>query len=126
LIRVWRWNVTERSERSNWAFGCLALAEELFAFVREPEVVATNNLMKRELWNPALERKAGRTNNTAAGAHRRSVIVSVLQSLRGNLGDFCLTNVLEEIGRWMKERMSPFAKQWQALHAAGATTANTG
>jgi len=104
----------------------LTLAEELFTFVLEPEVEATNNMMERELRNPALERKAGRTNKSAAGAHRRSVIVSVLQSLRVNLEDFCLTSVLQEIGRWMKEGMSLFAKQWQALHAAEAANANTG
>jgi transposase len=106
--------------------GRLVMAEELFTFVLEPEVDATNNRMERELRNPALERKAGRTNKTAAGARRRSVIVSVLQSLRANLEDFSLTTVLEEIGRWMKEGMSLFAKQWQALHAAEAATAKTG
>jgi transposase len=104
----------------------LVMAEELFTFVLEPEVEATNNRMERALRNPALERKAGRTNKTAAGAHRRSVIVSVLQSLRANLEDFSLTTVLEEIGRWMKEGMSRFAKQWQAMHATEAATTNTG
>jgi hypothetical protein len=54
------------------------------------------------------------------------VIVSVLRSLRANLNDFSLTTVLEEVGRWMKEGMSLFAKQWQAMQAAEAATANTG
>ena len=76
--------------------------------------------------NPALERKAGRTNKTATGAHRRTVIESVLQSLRANLEDFNLTKVLAEIGHWMKEGMSLFAKQWQATQAAEVATANTG
>jgi transposase len=106
--------------------GRLVMAEELFTFVLEPEVAATNNCMERELRNPALERKAGRTNKTAAGAHRRSVIVSVLQSLRANLENFCLTVVLEEIGRWMKQGMSLFATQWRTMHAAEAATADTG
>jgi hypothetical protein len=91
-----------------------------------PEVEATNNGMERELRNPALDRKAGRTNKTATGAHQRSVIVSVLQSLRANLQDFSLTTVLEEIGQWMKEGISLFAKQWQALESARIATANTG
>jgi transposase len=104
----------------------LVMAEELFLFVLEPEVEATNNLMERELRNPALERKAGRTNKTATGAHRRSVIVSVLRSLQANLEAFSLATVLEEIGRWMKEGMSLFANQWRAHHAAEAATANTG
>jgi transposase len=97
--------------------GRLVMAEELFTFVLEPEVAATNNLMERELRNPALERKAGRTNKTAAGAHRRSVIVSVLQSLRVNLDKFNLTTVLKEVGRWMTEGLSLFAQQWQTMRA---------
>lgn len=102
--------------------GRLVMAEELFTFVLEPDVEATNNGMERELRNPALERKAGRTNKTATGAHRRSVIVSVLRSLRANLADFSLTTVLEEIGRWMSEGISLFARQWRALQTnlAGA------
>jgi len=32
-----------------------------------------------------------------------------------NLADFNLTNVLEEISRWMREGTSLFAAQWQAL-----------
>ena len=103
----------------------LVMAEELFTFVLEPDVEPTNNLMERELRNPALDRNAGRTNKTATGAQRRSVIVSVLQSLRANLQDFTLANVLEEIGRWMKEGVSLFAKQWQAVLAAEAVNANT-
>jgi transposase len=81
--------------------------------------------MERELRHSALERKAGRTNKTAAGAHRRTVIVSVLQSLRANLEDFSLTRVLEEIGHWMKNGISLFAKQWQAREVAEVGAANT-
>jgi len=92
----------------------LLQAEELFTFVLVPGVAATNNAMERQLRNPALDRKAGRTNQTAAGAHRRSVIVSVLESLRANLPRFNLATVLEEVGRWMHEGISLFAQQWQA------------
>jgi transposase len=106
--------------------GRLVMAEELFTFVLEREVEATNNGMERELRHPALERKAGRTNKTAPGAHRRSVIVSVLQSLRANLENFSLTTVLAEIGHWMQEGISLFAKQWQAIQTKEAPTANTG
>jgi len=93
----------------------LLMADELFTFVLVPEVEATNNLSERNLRSSAQDRKAGRTNKTANGAHRRSVIVSVLESLRVNLADFNLTNVLEEISRWMREGTSLFAAQWQAL-----------
>jgi hypothetical protein len=50
----------------------------------------------------------------------------VLQSLRANLGNFTLTTVLEEIGYWMKEGMSLFAKQWQAMQTAETAALNTG
>jgi hypothetical protein len=100
----------------------LLMAEELFTFVLVPEVEATNNSSERRLRNPAQERKAGRTSKTAAGAHRRSVLVSVLESLRANLETFTLTSVLEEIARWMKEGVSLFARQWQAVEEAQAAT----
>jgi hypothetical protein len=93
----------------------LLLAEELFTFVLVADVEPTNNATERLLRGPALDRKAGRTNQTAAGAHRRSVIVSVLESLRANLETFNLESVLQEVRRWMDEGMSLFAQQWQAL-----------
>jgi transposase len=101
----------------------LVLAEELFTFVLVPEVEATNNFTERLLRGPAQDRKAGRTNRTAAGARRRSIIVSVLESLRANLEQFTLASVLEEVGRWLREGMSRFARQWQAVQDAEAATA---
>jgi transposase len=101
----------------------LLLAEELFTFVLERDVEPTNNSMERQLRSPAQERKAGRTSKTAAGAHRRSVVVSVLESLRANLEVFTLTNVLQEVGRWMNEGISLFARQWQVIQEAEATAA---
>ena len=106
--------------------GRVMMAEELFTFVLEPAVEATNNQSERNLRSPAQDRKAGRTNKTAKGAHRRSVIVSVLQSLRANLEKFSLTTVLAEISRWMKEGLSLFAEQWQAVATAQATAAKAG
>jgi hypothetical protein len=104
----------------------LLLAGELFTFVLHPEVESTNNGVERLLRGPALDRKAGRTNQTAAGARRRSIIVSVLESLRANLEHFTLASVLEEVGRWMSEGVSLFARQWQALQkSAPAMTPNT-
>jgi hypothetical protein len=98
----------------------LLLAEELFTFVLVPEVEATNNESERNLRSSAQDRKANRTNKTANGAHRRSVIVSVLESLRMNLEKFSLATVLEEVTRWMEEGVSLFAEQWRALQAARA------
>src|SRR6266446_5041619 len=91
------------------------LDEELFTFVLHPEVEPTNNVTERLQRGPALDRKAGRTSKTAAGAHRRSVIVSVLESLRANLETFTLASVLEEVQRWMAEGVSLFARQCQDL-----------
>jgi len=103
----------------------LLLDEELFTFVLVPGVEPTNNLSERQLRGPALDRKAGRTNRTAAGAQRRSVIVSVLESLRVNLTPFNLATVLDEVGRWMHEGISRFARQWQARQAELAAAADT-
>lgn len=96
----------------------LARVEELFTFVLEPAVDSTNNLIERELRSPASDRDAGRTNKTTTGGRRRSIIVSVLQSLRVNLAAFSLQTVLDEVTHWMKEGISLFAKQWQAVQAA--------
>jgi transposase len=105
----------------------LLLDGELFTFVLHPEVEATNNFTERLQRGPALDRKAGRTNKTAAGAHRRSVIVSVLESLRANLESFTLSRVLEEVQRWMAEGVSLFRRQCEALlDATAATVPDTG
>jgi hypothetical protein len=104
----------------------LLRAGELFTFVLEPDVEPTNNLAERLLRGAALDRKAGRTNRTAAGAHRRSVIVSVLESLRANLERFDLAGVLAEVRGWLADGLSLFARQWQAAQAAAsAATPNT-
>ena len=89
--------------------------EELFTFVLNPEVDPTNNLPERLQRSPAQDRDAGRTSKTAAGARRRSVIVSVLESLRVNLPEFTLDRVLEEVKRWMTEGVSLFTRQWQNI-----------
>ena len=98
-------------------------AEELFTFVLLPDVEPTNNSAERQLRSPAQDRKAGRTNKTAAGAQRRSVIVSVLESLRASLPQFNLTTVLAEVQRWLKEGISLFARQWQAVMKREAAAA---
>jgi len=89
----------------------LLMANELFTFVLVEGVDPTNNLSERILRNPALDRKTGRTSKTEAGARRRSILVSVLESLRVNLATFTLASVLEEVKRWMTEGISRFAKQ---------------
>ena len=104
----------------------LLLAEELFTFVLVPGVESTNNSMERLLRGPALDRKAGRINQTPAGAYRRSVIVSVLESLRINLKRFDLASVVDEVKRWLREGASLFAEQWQTAIPAPAVTLDSG
>ena len=102
----------------------LAMDDELFTFVLVPGVEPTNNGTERLLRGPAQDRKAGRTNQTTTGARRRSIIVSVLESLRANLKAFTLASVVEEVRRWMSEGVSLFAHQW-TLRQAELAAANT-
>ena len=99
------------------------LDEELFTFVLNPDVDPTNNLPERLQRAPAQDRNAGRTSKTAAGARRRSVIVSVLESLRASLPEFTLKSVLAEASRWMMEGISLFDRQWEELMRESARTA---
>jgi transposase len=99
--------------------------EELFTFVLYPEVDATNNLAERLQRSPAKDRDAGRTNKTARGARRRSVITSVLESLRVNLSPFTLRSVVEEAARWMREGISLFKQQLQAITPPTPALENT-
>ncbi len=99
--------------------------EELFTFVLNPEVDPTNNLAERLQRGPAKDRDAGRTSKTAAGARRRSVITSVLESLRVNLSPFTLCSVVEEATRWMQEGISLFKQQLQAITPPVPAVENT-
>jgi hypothetical protein len=88
----------------------LMLAEQLFTFVTAPAVAkpdgemiavsGTNNEAERALRDAATARKTGRTNKSARGARRQSVLTSMLESLRLHLSSFTLSNVIEEIARW--------------------------
>jgi transposase len=99
--------------------------EELFTFVLYPEVDATNNLAERLQRSPAKDREAGRTNKTASGAVRRSVITSILESLRVNLAPFTLQSVVDEAVRWMREGISLFKQQLQAITPSTPALENT-
>ncbi|NQV25004.1 MAG: transposase [Rhodopirellula sp.] len=75
--------------------------EELFTFVIHPAVPGTNNESERTLRDAASDRKTGRTSKTIRGARRRTVLTSVLESLRLSLPDFTLNHVLEEVTTWL-------------------------
>lgn len=93
----------------------LLAAEQLFTFVLEPGVEPTNNVTERQLRNSALERKAGRTSKTPTGAERRSVIVSILETLRANLPVFTFASVIEEVRSWMENGVSLLDKMWEKV-----------
>jgi hypothetical protein len=105
------------------------LARQLFTFVTaEPAakpngetlpVSGTNNEAERTLRAPAQARDTGRTNKTALGARRQTVIVSVLESLRQHLSSFTLSNVIAEIRRWSETGRSCFARLAEKLGLIG-------
>lgn len=100
----------------------LAEAEELFTFVRLPDVEPTNNVSERTLRGPALDRKAARTSKTESGARRRSVITSVLESLRKNLPTFTLHSVVETAAGWLARGTSLFRTQLAEVRQSIANT----
>jgi len=97
---------------------CLA-DEELFTFVLHPEVEATNNVSERMFRNSAQARNTNRTSKTDAGAKRRSVINSILTSLRQNLPELTLASLLQEVTGWYRTGRSLFRRQLQELQDAG-------
>jgi transposase len=100
--------------------------EELFMFVLDPAVEATNNVSERLLRGAAQDRKVGRTSKTPAGAQRRSVIVSILETLRVNLPEFTFASVVAEVRRWMDEGTSLFDQLWERfVQADPAPAPNT-
>ena len=84
--------------------------EELFTFVQHPEVESTNNEAERSLRSAALDRKTGRTTKTLRGAQRRTILVSVLESLKLHLAEFTLTSVQAEVESWWKTGESLFSR----------------
>jgi hypothetical protein len=87
----------------------------LFVFVEHPDVEPTNNRSERNIRREAEIRKGARTNKTAKGAKRRSVIVTVLASLQTRLDKFTLRNLLDEVGRWFDEGLSIFEQELRNL-----------
>lgn len=116
----------EETDFSNLVHELFRLIEqdELFTFVRQPEVAATNNESERAQRGPALDRDEGRTSKTPRSARRRSVLVSVLDSLRKNLQPFRLTNLLAELLRWSRAGISLFRRQLAEAKARLAAQAS--
>lgn len=84
--------------------------DELFTYVIYPEVDGTNNESERTLRHPSQDRDTGQTNKTPRGARRRTVIASVLDSLRLHLPKLTLPVVMTEINCWYTESISRFRR----------------
>ena len=97
----------------------LMLAEQLFVFVTAAAVQTpagetlpvpgTNNEAERTLRGPAQARDTGRTSKTVRGARRRTVIVSVLESLRQHVVSLSLPSLIAEVQQWLATGRSCFA-----------------
>ena len=92
----------------------LMLAQELFVFVTTDGVDGNNNVSERELRDDAQRRKTGRTNKTASGARRQTIITSVLRTLGKQLSEFTLASVIAEVQRWVDCGRSCFTDQAEA------------
>jgi transposase len=98
----------------------LMMDQTLFTFVTMPPVQqpngttkpvsGTNNEAERTLRSAAQARDTGRTNKTANGARRQTVLTSVLESLRLYLPTYTLSSVVAELRRWWVEGCSCFEK----------------
>ena len=89
--------------------------DELFTYVIHPQADATNNESERSLRPAAQDRHTGQTNKTENGARRRTVISSVLDSLRMHLPKLTLQTVQAEIERWHREGISCFRRMVDSL-----------
>jgi len=104
----------------------LMLDKQLFTFVTaapvtQPNgttqpVAGTNNEAERTLRTPAQARDTGRTNKTAVGARRQTILVSVLESLRLYLTTFTLASIITEIHKWLQTGQSCFRQLLQTLN----------
>lgn len=93
----------------------LMLAQELFTFVTEADVEATNNEAERELRPMSQTRDTGRTNKKKSGCRRQSILYSVLASLRKQLREYTLGTVVSEVQRWWSRGRSCFRELADSL-----------
>jgi hypothetical protein len=88
---------------------------ELFTFVRVPQVPGTNNELERTLRNPARNRLTDQTSRSVRGARRRTILTSVLESLRTRLPVFDLRSIVTEVSTWLQSGRSCFARSVKTL-----------
>lgn len=102
------WNLTHELVR-------LMGDDELFTFVRAPNVPGTNNESERTLRNPAKNRRTDQTTRSVRGARRRTILTSVLESLRMRLPVFDCQSVLAEVSQWYRTGVSCFGQLLKQL-----------
>jgi len=88
---------------------------DLFTFVLVPQVEATNNRAERGFRKTSKARNNYQTSKTKRGAHRRSVVGSILASLRQNMAVYSLQSVTDEVIRWRTDGVSLFQKQLEMM-----------
>lgn len=91
--------------------------DSLFTFVLHPEVEPTNNRAEQGFRKTAKARNNYQTSKTERGARRRSVLASVLTTLRQNLPNFSLETVVAEVRQWRIDGHSLFDRQLQEAQA---------
>ena len=89
----------------------LQIAGELFVFVTRVDVDGNNNVSERELRDSAKDRRTGRTNKTAKGAKRQSILTSVLRTLLKQTPGITLWRLIDNINDWLTRGRSCFADQ---------------
>jgi transposase len=96
--------------------------DSLFTFVLHPEVEPTNNRAEQGFRKTAKARNNYQTSKTERGARRRSVLASVLTSLRQNLPEFSLETVVTEVRQWRISGQSLFDQQLQLARERASPT----
>lgn len=96
--------------------------DSLFTFVLHPEVEPTNNRAEQGFRKTAKARNNYQTSKTGRGARRRSVLASVLATLRQNLQEFSLETVVAEVRQWRIDGFSVFDRQLQVAKARASPT----
>lgn len=89
----------------------LAELDQLFTFVVYPGDPGTNNASEQLLRGAAQSRKLDRTSESERGCHRRSVITSVMESLRKHLGTLTMQSATQTVKQWLTKRRSIFSSQ---------------
>jgi hypothetical protein len=88
----------------------LSCDDELFTFVRYSEASGTNNEAERSIRGAAEDRRTCHTGKTLRGAQRRTILISVLESLKLHLLEFTLASVQSEMQSWRDNGENLFSR----------------